>query len=244
MAGETKLIDLVESPHDYHAWNAQEFFGIKYELIYDEARKKTLMVEIRDLSKRTNHGANYNMGADVMLDTMGPKKVAEAKRVLQLPIRMRLNAVCQHLLDKYAATYPRVKGLFYDKIVSTIEITSKLVSPFGWTRYFFAKPSKRNKPALNAAVAHGPQNLSVSIINREWYAIWLSTLYGNLRNRVRIKAQIHDSILFQYTEQAAAEEVVSMMNLSVAVTGADGITRNMLIPSDLKSGADRWSALK
>lgn len=244
MAGDTKLIALVESSHDYHAWNAQQFFGIPYEEIYDEAKKKTLNTPIRDLSKRTNHGANYNMGADVMLDTMGPKLVASAKITLKLPLKMRLRAVCQFLLDKYAETYPQVKGLFYDSIIQTIEVSSKLVSPLGWTRYFFAKPSRRNKPALNAAVAHGPQNLSVSILNREWYAIWRRTVYGDFNGRVRIKAQIHDSIFFQYKERTDADEVLAMMNTPVEVTGADGKTRIMLIPSDLKSGADRWSKLK
>lgn len=244
MAGDQRLIDLVESSHDYHAWNAQEFFGVPYVEIYDEATKTTLDKVVRDLSKRTNHGANYNMGAQVMLDTMGPKLVAKAKRVLKLPAQMRLLAVCQYLLDRYAATYPNVKGLFYDSIIHTIAVTSRLVSPLGWTRYFFAKPSRKNKPALNAAVAHGPQNLSVSLLNREWYSIWRETVYGSLRGVARIKAQIHDSIFFQYREQQHATAVLGMMNSPIAVTGADGATRTMLIPSDLKSGADRWSNLK
>lgn len=244
MSGDSKLINLVESPHDYHAWNAQEFFGTPYEEIYDEATGETLDKDLRDLSKRTNHGANYNMGAQVMLDTMGPKLVAKAKRLLKLPAHMRLIAVCQLLLDRYAATYPQVKGLFYEHIIATIATTSKLVSPLGWTRYFFGKPSKKNKPALNAAVAHGPQNLSVSIINKEWYAIWRETVYGNLHGKVRIKAQIHDSILFQYIVGFDPQHILSYMQTSVPVTGADGITRTMRIPSDIKYGADRWSNLK
>lgn len=244
LSGETKLIELVESKHDYHSWNAQAFFGVAYETIYDEDTGRTLNKDLRDLSKRTNHGANYNMGGSVMLDTMGPKKVAEAKRVLKLPIYMRLVKVCEHLLETYARTYPRVKGLFYDEIIRQITTTSKLVSPFGWTRYFFAKPSRTNKPALNAAVAHGPQNLSVAIINREWYAIWRSTIHGELRGRVRIKAQIHDSIPFQYREQRDADAVLAMMNTTVQVRGADGVVRAMRIPSDMKCGKTRWSELK
>jgi DNA polymerase I-like protein with 3'-5' exonuclease and polymerase domains len=244
MAGEQKLIDLVESPHDYHSWNASEFFGVPYDAIYDEGSHTTLDKILRDLAKRTNHGANYNMGAAVMLDTMGPKLVAQTKRILGLPAYMRLEAVCQTLLDRYSATYPNVKGLFYDNIIHTIETTSRLVSPLGWTRFFFAKPSRKNKPALNAAVAHGPQNLSVSILNKEWYRIWMATIYGSLRTRVRIKAQIHDSIFFQYRTTEDAQAVLAMMNTPVAVTGADGRERRMLIPSDLKKGADRWSLLK
>ena len=243
MAGDARLIALVESTHDYHAWNAQEFFGIRYELIFDEATGKILLKEIRDLSKRTNHGANYNMGPAGLLDTMGPKMVAKAKQVLGLPAKMRLIAVCELLLDKYAATYPNVKGLFYDTIISTIAISNKLTSPLGCTRYFFAKPSRSNKPALNAAIAHGPQNLSVSILNREWYAIWKEGLYGKLRGKVRIKAQIHDSIFFQYRPDFDPQVVLKMMNTPVQVVGADGVERTMLIPSDLKSGADRWSNL-
>lgn len=244
MAGDKKLIALVESTHDYHSWNAQEFFGIPYEEIYNEATGKTLRKDIRDLSKRTNHGANYNMGGAVMLDTMGPKMVADAKRMLKMPLFMRLQAVCQHLLDTYAATYPNVKGLFYDRIISTIEVTSKLVSPLGWTRYFFGKPSRRNKPALNSAVAHGPQNLSVSLLNKEWYTIWRETVYGSLHDRVRIKGQIHDSIFFQYRVDFDPKIVLSMMHTPIQVEGADGVTRTMLIPSDMKCGAVNWADLK
>jgi DNA polymerase I-like protein with 3'-5' exonuclease and polymerase domains len=243
-AGETSLIELVEGPHDYHAWNAQAFFGVPYETIYDEATGKTINKDLRDLSKRTNHGANYNMGANVMLDTMGPKMVAKAKSILGLAPKMPLKQVCAHLLETYAKTYPNVKGLFQEVIIRQIELTNTLVSPLGWTRWFFAKPSKTNKPALNAAVAHGPQNLSVSILNIEWYKIWRMTVYGEFRGLVRIKAQIHDSIFFQYRKDFDPEQVLKLMHTPVTVTGADGKKRTMLIPSDMKKGASAWSNLK
>lgn len=243
LSGEQRLIDLVEGPHDYHAWNAQDFFGVPYEEIFDEATGKTKDKVLRDLSKRTNHGANYNMGGGVMLDTMGPKMVAKAKAILKLPVKMKLKEVCDYMLSCYNKTYPNIKGIYYDQIISVIEITSKLVSPLGWTRYFFAKPSKRNKPALNAAVAHPSQNLNVAILNKEWYEVWKETLYGSLRGLVRIKAQIHDSILFQY-RNVDPKVVVSMMQTPVEIKGADGKTRTMLIRSDLKSGATAWSNLE
>jgi len=246
LSGEEALIELVEGSKDYHSWNASKFFGIPYEKIYDEATRTTLDEELRDLSKRTNHGANYNMGDGVMLDTMGPKKVAKAKETLKLWSVKTLKGVCAFLLNQYERTYPKVKGLFYEHIISTISSTSKLESPFGWTRYFFNKPSRSNKPALNAAVAHPPQNLSVAIINREWYSIWYSTVYGELRGLVRVKAQIHDSILFQYRAGRLdiARRVQQYMRTSVAVRDPLGVTRTMLIPTDLKAGARAWSALK
>jgi len=246
LSGEQKLIDLVESPKDYHAWNAQAFFGVPYETIYSEEFKKTINKELRDLSKRTNHGANYNMGAGVMLDTMGPKMVAKAKAVLRLPASWSLKKVCEYLLQRYDATYPKVKGLFYDAIIKEIELTGRLTSPFGWVRVFFSKPSRTNKPALNAAVAHGPQNLSVAIINREFYTVWREQIYGTLRGKIRIKAQIHDSIFFQYRKECPdiPEIVCGMMQTSVDVKGADGITRTLKIPSDISAGKTRWSELK
>lgn len=246
LSGETKLIDLVESDKDYHSFNASAFFGIPYEKIYNQETKKTVDKELRDLSKRTNHGANYNMGAGVMLDTMGPKKVAAAKITLRLPTYMRLKDVCAHLLAAYERTYPKVKGTWYQSIVSRIAVSKKLVSAFGWTRYFFGNPSK-NKRDLNSAVAHEPQNLSVSIINEEFYKLWRATVYGELRGRVRLKAQIHDSILGQYrVEEPTLPQYIrdTYMNTKVAITDPEGVTRTMFIPSDISCGKVRWGELK
>lgn len=257
LSGETALIELVEGPHDYHSWNASSFFGVLYESIYDEATKKQLNPALRDLAKRTNHGANYNMGAGVMLATMGPKKVAQAKRVLGLPASMSLKDVCAYMLSVYEKTYPRVKGLWYDSIIKEVSLTGRLVSPRGWTRIFFGKPSRNNKPLLNAAVAHPPQNLSVDIINEEFYNVWRASVYDGyykdgshrtcaLRGVIRIKAQIHDSIFFQYrADRPDAPGLVSgIMDTRVAVTGADGVRRTMYIPSDISKGGHRWSELK
>lgn len=261
MSGEQKLINLVEGPYDYHSYNAQQFFGVPYETIYSDQLKKTINKELRDLAKRTNHGANYNMGAGVMLDTMGPKVVAKAKILLRLQGSLR--SVCQSLLDRYAATYPRVKGAWYDSITKQIKLTGRLVSPVGRTRVFFGKPWL-NKRDLNVAVAHGPQSLNVDLINEEFYCLWGCQIYGSgrrkdwksgdyvsvdldLRGLVRIKAQIHDSLLFQYRkERGWIPEAVAtqIMNTRIDIKGDDGVTREMYIPCDISAGKERWSQLK
>lgn len=258
LSGETKLIELVEGTHDYHSWNAAAFFGVPYESIYDESRKKKLDPELRDLAKRTNHGANYNMGDTVMLQTMGPKNVSRAKIKLKLPASYSLKKVCAHLLDVYDKTYPNVRGLGYDAIIKEISLTGRLVSPRGWTRIFFGKPSRSNKPLLNAAVAHPPQNLSVDLLNEEFYNTWRASIYGeffrsgvaihcDLRGKVRLKAQIHDSIKFQYRkEHPEIPRLVAdvIMQTPVQIRGADGVTRTMFIPSEVSAGKERWSELK
>lgn len=245
LAGEESLISLVESPKDYHSWNASQFFGVPYESIYDEATKKVLNRDLRDLSKRTNHGANYNMGPAVMLDTMGPKNVLKAKSLLKLPSSWSLKNVCKHLLDSYAKTYPGIKGRYYDSLKAEIVKTKKLVSPLGWTRIFFGDIT--NKSHLNALVAHPSQNLSVAIINKEFYNIWHSQIYGELKGLIRLKAQIHDSILFQVREDKT--ELVKYieekyMRTTVKVIGADGVTRDMMIPSAISDCENRWSDTK
>jgi DNA polymerase I-like protein with 3'-5' exonuclease and polymerase domains len=234
LSGCKSLIDLVESDRDYHSWNAHKFFGVPYEKV-DKP--------LRNLSKRVNHGSNYNMGATVLLETMGPKAVAEARILLKLPASWSLIQVCQHLLNTYASTYPEVKKDWYDDVKKTIKLTKKLVSPLGWTRYFFADPTA-SKPALNAAVAHGPQNLSVGIINTVFYSIWRDTVYGDLQGRVRLKAQIHDSLLFAYRGSDTPDLVLSRMTCPVDIKGTDRVVRTMVIPPDMNSGEKYWGDLK
>lgn len=217
------LITLVESEYDYHSWNASAFFGVPYEEVTSG---------LRNLAKRVNHGSNYNMGAKVLLETMGPKAVAQARLLLKLPAAWSLTQVCEHLLRTYIRTYPEVKLNWYDDLKRKISLTNKLTSQLGWTRWFFADPSK-SKPALNAAVAHGPQNLSVGIINRVFYRVWRSSVYGELRGKVRLKAQIHDSLLFCWKGEDTPLLVQSMMKEPVEIKGVDGITRTMLIPPDM-----------
>lgn len=246
LAGDTKLIAIVEGENDYHSWNAAAFFGIPYHEIYDNKTGKKLNPIIRDLSKRTNHGANYNMGGWMLLETMGPKHAAMAKVLLKLPRNWTLLQVCEYLIDRYAKTYPQVKGPYYDSIIKEIELTGRLTSPLGWVRVFFGKPSRQNKLALNSAVAHPSQNLSVGIVNKEFYLIWREQIYGTLNGLFRIKAQIHDSIFFQYRQDRPDVPglVHAMMLTRVNIKGADGVTREMFIPSEISCGKRSWAELK
>ena len=154
--------------------------------------------------------------------------------------------ICQHLLRAYENSYPEVKRDWYADIKRTIKMTKKLVSPLGWTRHFFADPTS-SKPALNAAVAHGPQNLNSGVLNQVFYKIWRESVYGSLLDRVRLKAQIHDSIFFAYRGAETPDIVRKLMENPIKVKGIDGVTRTMLIPSDMSTGdgfTKYWAELK
>lgn len=253
LSGDAALIAAVDDPStDFHGRNASAFFGVPYEKIvqskYDEETLQWIHKEIdkvlRDLSKRTNHGANYNMGPGVMLDTMGIEKVIEAKRALKLPASYSLLAVCKHLLDTYAKTYPVVKGAYYDKIKSDVEGSHMLVSPLGWTRYCFGKPSK-NKMDLNRYVAHPSQNLNAGTLNIAWRKVFHNVWLPN-RDNFKLNAQIHDSILFQYRQgyEHLAWDVKEAMEFEVPVKDTFGKLRTLKVPVALKGDATRWSEVR
>lgn len=109
ISGDTELITAISGDRDFHSQNAASFFGRSYESIYDDEHGKTRDKPLRDLSKRTNHGANYNMGPEVMVDTMGLDKVWLAKKLLQLPY-LSAGAVAEHLLTKFHLKYAKIRG--------------------------------------------------------------------------------------------------------------------------------------
>jgi DNA polymerase I-like protein with 3'-5' exonuclease and polymerase domains len=110
ISGEENLIRAVTGHRDFHSTNASAFFGKPYESIYDDAGKKTKDKKLRNLSKRTNHGAGYNMGPDVLVDTMGLEAVFEAKKLINLPFYEPAQ-ITEYLLCKFHITYPGIKGL-------------------------------------------------------------------------------------------------------------------------------------
>lgn len=241
LSGDEALIEAVEAPGDFHSRNASAFFGIPYDDLWDSANGKTKNKPIRDLSKRTNHGANYNMQAGMLLTTMGAKNVIKAKILLGLPAKWSLYRVCDYLLQQFDRTYPILRGEWYDYVKYCVATTRLLTGPTGWSRYCFGNPDK-NKRDLNALVAHPSQSLSVMVVN-----IGFRRIYRELQGpKLRLKAQIHDSVLFQYragdleTVRAARQ----LMDNPIQVRDRLGITRTMRIPTDVKCGARRWSDLK
>lgn len=257
LSGDTGLIGAVDdTTKDFHGQNASKFFGIPYEEIVrstpiiDEDGNilewvhKTLQKALRDLSKRTNHGANYNMGPGVMLETMGIEKVLKAKELLGLPKGWGLIKVTTHLLAVFAKTYPILKGPWYDKIVNDVESTGFLVGPTGWTRRSFLAP-RDNKRHLNSLVAHPPQSLGAMVLNKAYLKVFYKVWMPNQMN-FKLHAQIHDSILFSYRigHKHLAFQVAECMKIPVQVTDTFGKTRTLTVPVDLKGGSNKWTELE
>lgn len=262
LSGDTNLIAAVDGVRDFHSVNAAAFFGLPYESIRFDGtpeyidndtgelvppqEAKTLNKEIRNLAKRVNHGSNYNMGANVLLQTMGEKNVIQAKVLLNLPATLTMKGVCEYLLNRYEITYPDVKNRWYKSIVNEIMTTGYLVNPLGWTRRCFGNPSK-DKRALNAYVAHKPQSLNASTLKKAFMNVFRNiAIHPEHSKNFRLKAQIHDSILNQYRigHEYLQKMVKAEMEFDVPVVDSYGIQRNLRVPADIKYGEPSWGAIK
>lgn len=234
LSGDENLINTVESPLSYHKVNAIKFFGLSFDQI-DE--------ELYDLSKRINHGTNFNMAEAMLLVTMGAKNVIRAQQLLNLSKSWSLKQVCGHLITIYHSQYRGIRDDYYPYLVDVVRATHRYVGPTGLTRWFFGNP-KDSKHELNALIAHTAQSLTGQIINqgfRKLFAFEKKTAGG-----IKIIAQIHDSCPFQYREGRIdlAIEAAKIMRIPIKVRDCKGKERVMTLPIELKAEGRRWSELR
>lgn len=263
IAGDTKLISAVTGERDFHSVNASAFFGKSYDSIYDDNAKKTKDKKLRDLAKRVNHGANYNMGPEVLVDTMGLDNIYEANRILKLGLYDPKD-IAKYLLDRFHATYPQLRGpttpfspgTYYSAICQEVIVSRRITSRAfhhtefnqrhyeantyinqgDWTRYCFGKPDK-SKSDLNAYVAHAPQSLNARTLNEAYMRVFYEVALPN-PDSFRLHAQIHDSILFSYRPDAThlPNAVRQAMEIPVTVRDVSGTYRTFTVPAALKLG--------
>lgn len=248
IAQDQGLQDAVNNSPDFHSHNASMFFARPFNTIYDAdyvcpktgEKGQTINKPLRTLSKRVNHGANYNMGPEVLLQTMGIPNVQEAKRLLGLPQYMTLIGVCKFLLARFDAVYPRVRGAFQRELIAEINRTGHILYPTGWTRRTFLRPSK-SKLDLNTAVATKPQGTSAHLVNKAFRRVFWKLQHKKYPSSFRIKMQVHDEIVFIARPEVfeeAIELVREMMIIPLVIHG-----KLMKIPSSRAEGY-RWSDLK
>jgi hypothetical protein len=259
LAQEQNLIHRVEHEPDFHCANVTAFFGIPFDQVYDPNGKtkdeKVLLPDIRQLTKKLNHGASYNMAWQVLLISMGEKNVWKAKNLLKLPRDYGLKEITQFLIDRFCAAVPRLKGIrysqtshtkgvqhlfteqtYYADLISEIQNTGKLVSPLGWTRRCFDNPTA-HKPGLNKYVAHPSQNLSVADVNEGIIRIWNDPRLQDM-DEFRLNGQVHDSILFQIRIGYEDKYLPIIRDLFAQPIQVHGKT--MLIPVDISKGKASW----
>ena len=246
LSQDPKLWEVVHTAPDFHCYNTSLFTGIPFEELYDATTGKVLQKDLRTLFKRVNHGYNYNMGEEVLIETMGIENIWKAKYLLlegfkkygnsekyaELFSCLTAQSVAQFLLRLIDAVYPYIKKKWYPEIIREIVTTKMLTNPSGWTRFCFGHPES-NKLALNAYAAHGAQHLSVAMVNISFIEIWREMQSADFH----LKAQIHDSIFFQYRigREDLVWEAEKRMQVKVVVHG-----KELVIPNDVTMGKEFW----
>lgn len=218
---------LADTSRDFYKSLGLLFFGIPYEQVTKELRN--------DVLKHVVHASNYLAGADATIVNMGIRKVLEGMRMLKWPGN-DVKAFVRHLLEVYHKPFPEIrKG--YVETKREILRTSKLTSVIGYTRYFFGDIINDHK-ILRGAVAHAPQNLSVTILNKGFWKCYKLCCHSN--GIYRLKAQIHDSLPGQVLDSKLEEyrpKIIEAMTYPVTIHGD-----TLVIPVEWKSGKT-WKAM-
>jgi hypothetical protein len=260
VSGDENLIAAVSGERDFHSVNCSSFFGVDYEKIYDDKKKKTLNKMLRDLAKRVNHGANYNMGANTLVETMGLSKIFQAGTLLNLPWKDP-KKIAEYLLAQFHRTYPKIRSVYYECVKRDVRAGRVLTSRtkhfswdtplesialsklepnelVGWTRYCFGNP-ERNKLDLNSLVAHVPQSLNAMTVDKAFMNVFYEmAIHPTHSKNFRMNAQIHDSILYQWRDghEYLQQMVKERMEIPVVIYSYDGKVRKFVVPASIKSG--------
>lgn len=238
---ETALIAALEdAERDFYLTLGTLFFSIPYEEVTTEFRNKVL--------KRIVHGTNYMMGPGTFIENIGIKVLYETApkigyKIVPVPTKgvpneITLRGFAKLLLDAYHGPFPRVRK-WYDELKFEVSSTGYVVSPLGHTRKCFGNID-RDHAMLRSIVAHQPQNLSVTILNKGFNRLYRDYVLKDNGN-IRLKAQIHDSNLGQIRigmRDHYAPIILDCMDNPVGIHG-----RILKIPVDIKFGPN-WKNMK
>lgn len=244
LADDEPMIKAVETSPDFHSANASAFFGVPFDQIWNTELGKTINKALRDLSKRVNHGANYNMGPAILVETMGVENIWKAHELLGLAGKFPkrkwdTKAIAEYLLERFDATYPRIRGAFQDMLKEEILLTGLLVNVNGWTRKVFGDPRQKN--ILNAVVAHKPQNLSALTLNDAFEEAWWKL---HDPNNFRLIVSIHDSILFQYKGEEGKAKIPQLIKIMTRPITIPYTGKTFTIPPAVELWGTRWKKPK
>jgi len=221
-SGDKTLIEALEGGEDFYCFTAWKFFGNKIEK--DDP--------VRQITKKIIHGTNYKMGAETFIDSVGIEGMVNAMKLVGWQGNDMV-AFANHLLGLYHSAYPKVQQ-GWNGIRREVALTGKLVTEDGWTREIFGDIMK-DAAIWRACIAHKPQHLSVAGLNKSLIQIFFKLQLGS-EGALRIKAQVHDSIVGQTLDTSYYIPRVHKLLDTVQPT-AHGDLR---IPLDIEVSTKSW----
>ena len=230
-------LDKEGNPKDFYKVLGELFFSMQYEDVTTFFRNKVL--------KKIQHGTNYMMGAQTFIDNLDSITILyEAAESLGYvlvnnptkPKEKTPKQFATDLLESYHVPFPEVRR-WWQGLKDEVASSGQIRSPDGHVRVFFGDANK-NHSVWRSAVAHQPQHTSVSNLNGGFMrAYGLMTALKD-PSVLRIKTQIHDSILGQVKIEYAAELIPMLMDLVKATQVIHG--RTMVINVDAEVSLTNW----
>ncbi len=230
-------LDKNGEPKDFYKVLGELFFGMEYEEVTTFFRNKVL--------KRIQHGTNYMMGAQTFIDGLDSiSTLYQAAEGLDLQLvdkpkgknERTPKQFATELLESYHVPFPEVRR-WWQSLKDEVASSGQIKSPDGHVRIFFGDASKSHN-VWRSAVAHQPQHTSVSCLNKGFMKAYGLMLALKDPSVLRIKTQIHDSILGQVKIEYAAELIPLLMKLVTARQVIHG--RTMTINVDAEVSLTNW----
>lgn len=164
----------------------------------------------RDMSKRGGHGTTYYGTPWTM------------SRHLKVPLKFM-----ETFQASFFGVYPGIQR-WHRYVAQELQTTQQLTTAFGRQRHFFGRP--RDDATLREAIAYSPQSATADRLNLALWRIW-----KHMGTRVRILAQVHDALYFEFPESACEADLVAEALSLVSVPLRHG-DRVFDVPGEAKTG--------
>lgn len=177
----------------------------------------------RDMSKRGGHLSNYMGTAWTM------------SRSLKIPLKIAEDFQSRYCKGSSPA-YPAIPR-YWQWIAEQLQVTNRLVTPFGRERHFFGRPG--DDTTLREAIAFLPQSTTADRMNLGLWRVWKHM------PQVQLLGQTYDSITFQFRDlPGAAEDIVPEALERIKVELRDPASnRCYVVPGEAKIGWNWGSAV-
>lgn len=179
-ACESTLLGMLERNEDVHSHVAANIFKVSIADVIAQAKRADVPTneKMRQLGKKSGHGANYNMGVNTFIDSC----LKEMDLVLDKPFATRT-------LEAYHQLFPGIRR-WHANIRNTLYRERKLTNPLGRARYFYGRMDDNT---YREGYAYRPQSTVPDVANH----LMLGLLDRRIENAFdfRLHLQVHDSVL-------------------------------------------------
>lgn len=232
ISGDEKFTKAIrDTVLDFYLRLAEWFFGVE-----THGNKE---LPIRQVTKKINHASSYCMGIDTFIDSVGLEKLYYFMELVGWPDKADVRGFVGHLLATFHETFPRIKKWWLNTSATMLRTGGLIETPDWGVRKFWKLP-RTEKSLMPDAVAHQPQRLSVVTLNRNMAQVFEEVQLAS-GFALRLKGQVHDSLVFQYLE---GREDLAYQTKAIMERPYETSLGTLAIPIDLELGTRHWKEPK